>query len=377
MDSNVRVSSAAVGFRQVGTGVCCGMRHRLRSVGMTFHRGFASDNNAGVDSRILDAIVRANSGHFMAYGNDPYTERAVGEFRKAFGSDVEVFFVFNGTAANVLGLKAMTEPHHSVLCARGAHIAADECGAPERFTGCKLIEIETHDGKLTPDSIRPYLEGRGEVHHVQPRVISISQTTEMGRVYRPDEVSALSEFAKENDLLLHMDGARILNAAAALDLSYREITRDRGVDVLSFGGTKAGLLFGEAVVFFKPELARGFQYTRKQGMQLASKMRFVSAQFEALLSQKIGIENALHANQMAAELERRLSEVPDIVLVSKREANAVFVAIDDATLARVRKVFPCHAWGRHDDQTVVRLMTAFDTDVSDIIQLVDLIQSPI
>lgn len=345
---------------------------------MTSKRGFASDNSAGVDPRILEAIARSNQGHVLAYGRDEYTDRATQAFKKEFGDDAEVFFVFNGTAANVLSLKAMTEPHHAILCARGAHIAADECGAPERFTGCKLIEVNAKDGKLTPETLEPHLAGRGEVHHVQPRVISISQTTEMGRVYSRDEIRSLSAFARKNDLLFHMDGARISNAVAALNTTYREATRELGVDVLSFGGTKSGLLFGEAVVIFRPELARSFSYTRKQGMQLASKMRFVAAQFEAMLSQGIGLENARHANKMAETLEKKLRDSRfnrDLQIVEPRDANALFVAIDARRLAQVREEFPCYAWAEHEGKTVVRLMTAFDTQESEINRLVEILDS--
>src|SRR5579864_7029197 len=262
-------------------------------------RSFASDNNAGIHPEVLKAIAAVNQGHVVGYGDDPYTESAIRKFHEHFGSDIAVFFVFNGTAANVLGLKALTDSYHAVICAEAAHIYTDECGAPEKFTGCKLIPIPTADGKLTVESARHAYHGIGDQHHVQPRVISVTQATEMGTVYTPREVRDLARFAHDRDMFLHMDGARIANAAVSLGLTLREATRDLGVDVLSFGGTKNGVMGAEAVVFFNKKFSRDFLYLRKQGMQLASKMRFISAQFEALLSNNLWKKNAEHANRMA------------------------------------------------------------------------------
>src|SRR6266851_3151341 len=241
-------------------------------------RSFASDNNAGIHPDVLKAISAVNQGHVVGYGDDAYTQSAVKKFREHFGDDISVYFVFNGTAANVLSLKALTESYHAVICPEAAHIYTDECGAPEKFTGCKLIPIATPDGKLTVESVAHAYHGIGDQHHVQPRVISITQATEMGTVYRPEEIQALSRFAHERSMFLHMDGARIANAAASLGLTLRQATRDLGVHVLSFGGTKNGLMGAEAVVFFDKKVSNNFQYLRKQGMQLASKMRFISAQ---------------------------------------------------------------------------------------------------
>src|SRR6266699_225691 len=226
-------------------------------------RSFASDNNAGVHPKILKAIETANRGHVVAYGDDAYTDAAVAKFQEHLGKNVEVFFVFGGTGANVLGLKAVTQPHHAVICAETAHINVDECGAPEKFTGCKLLSVATPDGKITVDQVKPFLHGVGFEHHVQPRVISISQATEMGTVYTPREVKRLAEFAHKHDMLLHVDGARISNAAVSLNLQLREITAEIGVDILSFGGAKNGMMYGEAVVFFDPRMARDFKYIRK------------------------------------------------------------------------------------------------------------------
>jgi threonine aldolase len=241
-------------------------------------KGFASDNNAGVHPRILKALADANSGHCIAYGDDPYTAAAKEQFRKLFGK-CEIFFVFNGTGANVLSLQAMTQTFNAIICADTAHIHVDECGAPEHFTGCKLLFNCTFDGKLQIPDIARHLHGIGFEHHAQPRVVSITQATEMGTIYTVDELREITAFAHTNGLLLHVDGARIANAAIHLGVSVKEMITDTGVDILSFGGTKNGMMFGEAVVALNPALATNFKYIRKQGMQLASKMRYISAQF--------------------------------------------------------------------------------------------------
>jgi threonine aldolase len=275
-------------------------------------RSFASDNNAVVHPEVLEAIRRANQGHVVGYGDDPQTESAVGKFREEFGAEAEVFFVFNGTAANVLSLQALTRPFHAVLCPELSHIYTDECGAPEKFTGCKLVPLPAPGGKLTVETVAHAYHGIGDQHHVQPRVISITQSTEMGTVYRPAEVEALARFAHDRQMFLHMDGARIANAVAAQgpSLSLRQATRDLGVDVLSFGGTKNGLMGVEAVLFFRPELAEDFSFVRKQGMQLASKMRYLSVQMEALLTDDLWRRNAEQANRMARLLEQEMKKIP-------------------------------------------------------------------
>src|SRR5215213_5314733 len=242
-------------------------------------RSFASDNNAGVHPEVIEAIRAANEGHVIAYGDDPFTTRAIKLFQKHFGRDISVNFVFGGTGVNVLGLKAIMKSYEAIICAETAHINVDECGAPENFTGCKLVTVPTPDGKLRAEQIKPLLHGIGVEHHVQPRVISISQATEMGTVYTKKELKTLAGFAHDHGMLLHVDGARLSNAAVSLDASLKEITADAGVDVLSFGGTKNGMMYGEAVVFFDPKLAAEFKFIRKQCAQLPSKMRFVAAQF--------------------------------------------------------------------------------------------------
>jgi threonine aldolase len=335
-------------------------------------RSFASDNNAGVHPEIMAAIAAANDGHVLAYGGDPYTARAVEKFREQFGADTEVFFVFGGTGANVLGLKAMTESHHAIICADTAHINTDECGAPEKFTGCKLLSVATTQGKFSVPAFQHFMREVGSEHHVQARVISISQATEMGTVYTPKEIKALAAFAHKHDMLLHVDGARISNAAAGLRLPLRAITKDAGVDVLSFGGAKNGMMYGEAIVFFDKALARDFKYTRKQGAHLPSKMRFISAQFEALFSNNLWLRNAEHANRMAAVLARELGTIPQITITQPVEANGVFAIVPKKSLAQLRKQYFFYVWDEATSE--VRLMTSFDTTEDDIADFVALVK---
>jgi threonine aldolase len=327
-------------------------------------RSFASDNNASIHPEILKAIANTNQGHVVGYGDDPYTNSAVRKFQQHFGPDIDVFIVFNGTAANTLSLKALTESYHAVICAEEAHIYTDECGAPEKFTGCKLIPIPTTEGKLTLEAVRRAYHGIGDEHHVQPRVISITQATETGTVYKPNEIQALARFAHERQMFLHTDGARIANAAASLGQTLRQATRDLGVDVLSFGGTKNGAMGAEAVVFFDRKLSQDFKYRRKQGMQLASKMRFISAQLDALLSNDLWLANAQHSNRMAKLLEREVRKMPRIKIVYKVEANGVFAKIPRPAIAKLRKRYFFYVW--NEEQSVVRWMCSFDTTEKDI-----------
>jgi threonine aldolase len=329
-------------------------------------RSFASDNNAGVHPRVLQAIAAANRGHVVGYGDDAYTEAAVRKFKQHFGANVEVFMVFNGTAANCLSLKALTEPYHAVICGEAAHIYADECGAPEKFTGCKLIPIPTEEGKLTVEAVRHAYHGIGDQHHVQPRVVSITQATEVGTIYTPREIRDLARFAHERKMFLHMDGARIANAAVSLGLTLRQATRDLGVDVLSFGGTKNGALGAEAVVFFDKKLSHNFLYLRKQGMQLASKMRFISAQLDTLLSNDLWRKNAQHANQMAALLHKEINKISKVKVVYKVEANGVFAQIPRKAIAKIQKRYFFYVWD--EEQSVVRWMCSFDTTEQDVKQ---------
>ncbi len=329
-------------------------------------RSFASDNNAGVHPEILQAIASANQGHTVGYGDDQYTESAVRKFKQHFGPDIDAFIVFNGTAANCLSLKALTNSYHAVICAEAAHIYTDECGAPEKFTGCKLIPIPTRDGKLTVESVTQAYHGVDDPHHVQPRVISITQATEVGTVYKPGEIKTLARFAHERGMFLHVDGARIANAAASLGQTLRQATRDLGVDVLSFGGTKNGAIGAEAVVFFDKKLSHDFLYLRKQGMQLASKMRFISAQFDALLTGDLWLKSAQHANRMARLLQKKLSEIPQVKIIYKVEANGVFARIPRGAIARLQKRYFFYVW--NEQQSVVRWMCSFDTTEQDVKQ---------
>jgi threonine aldolase len=344
-------------------------------------RSFASDNNAMVHPEVLEAIGRANQGHVVGYGDDPYTEAAVRKFREHLGGDVEVFFVFNGTAANSLSLQALMRPYHAVLCSEMSHIYTDECGAPEKLTGCKLIPLAAPIGKLTVETVSHAYRGIGDQHHVQPKVISITQSTEMGTVYQPAEVEALARFAHDRDMFLHMDGARISNAAVAQGLTLRQATRDLGLDVLSFGGTKNGLMGVEAVVFFRPdlhpsgpkpgpsgapELARDFLFTRKQGMQLASKMRYLSVQMEALLTNDLWRRNAEHANRMAKLLEQEIKKIRQVKIVYPVEANGVFARIPREAIPTIQERYFFYVW--NEEESVVRWMCSFDTTEEDVRQ---------
>jgi threonine aldolase len=319
---------------------------------------FASDNCAGVHPDVMNALAAANHDHMLSYGDDAITASAVSRFRALLG-DVDVFFVFNGTGANITGLAAMLAPFQAVVCAETAHIACDECGAPEKFCGCKLITLPQRDGKITPAQISPLLEQLGVPHHVQPHVVSITQATELGTVYSPAETRALADFAHAHGLLLHMDGARICNAAAALGLPLSAITGAAGVDVLSFGGAKNGLMFGEAVVFFNRDLARNYQFIRKQSAQLTSKMRFISAQFDRLLADELWLKNARHANAMAALLAEKLAAVPGVALARPVEANAVFARLPCPIIAPLQEQFYFYVW--EEITCEIRLMCSFDT----------------
>lgn len=338
-------------------------------------RGFASDNNAGVHPRVWDALRSADSGHAVAYGDDVYTETAVRLFRERFGESAEVFFVFGGTGANVSALAAVTKPFQAIVCAETAHVNVDECGAPERFTGCKLIDLPTPDGKLRVEQIEPLLARLGDQHHAQPRVVSVSQPTELGTVYTIEELNALAAFAHERGMLLHVDGARLANAAAHLDVSLHELTAGTGVDVLSFGGTKNGMMYGEALVFFDPARAEEFRFVRKQCAQLPSKMRFVAAQFTALLGEDLWRETAAHANRMARTLAAELRSIPQVRITQPVESNAVFAVLPRASIPRVQERFFFYVWNEQTNE--VRLMCSFDTTDEDVSSLASVIKEAV
>jgi threonine aldolase len=339
---------------------------------MVIKRGFASDNNSGVHPDILKSISSVNEGHVIAYGGDPYTGRAIEKIKDHFGENIEVFFVFTGTAANVLGLKASTQSWNSVICAETAHIQCDECGAPEFFTGCKLLTVPAPDGKLTVESIKKHMHGFDFEHHAQPKIISITQATELGTVYTSGEISEICEYAHKHGMLVHMDGARICNAAAGSGMSFREMTSDAGIDVLSFGGTKNGLMYGEAIIFFNTSLALNFKYIRKQGMQLASKMRYIAAQFDALLTDDLWLRNASHANQMARLLEREVSQIPRIRITQKVQINGVFAIIPPEIIPDLQKEYFFYEWDESTSE--VRWMTSWDTAEEDIMNFAKLLR---
>lgn len=324
----------------------------------------ASDNYAGAHPEIVAAAGAAAAGTAGAYGEDPWTARAEERFKKIFGDEVSVFFVMTGTAANVLAIDAVTRPFESVLVSDCAHMHMDECGAPERFTGSKFIVVPSEQGKLTVAGLRPWLEREPDYHRSRPKVVSITQTTEYGTVYSVDEIKAITEYAHRHGLLVHMDGSRISNAAVCLGIDFPAFTKDAGVDFLSFGGTKNGLMFGEAVVFFSRGFDDAFQYTRKQGMQLVSKMRFVGAQFEAFLKDGLWKRNAAHANAMAQRLAEALKDAPGVTLTQPVDANAVFAILPGEMTEALHKTFHFYVW---DNQTgEVRLMASFATTAEEI-----------
>lgn len=335
-------------------------------------KAFASDNYSGVHPEILEALVQANIEHQGAYGNDEFTTRATQLFKENFGEPTEVFFVYNGTGANVLGLSSLTQSFNSILCSELAHINVDESTAPEKFTNCKLIGIPTVNGKIYPDQIEEKIQRIGDQHHPQAKVISISQSTEYGTVYSVEEIKALSTLAKKHKLYLHMDGSRISNASVSLNQDFREFTHNAGVDILSFGGTKNGMMFGEAVLIFNPDLAKDFFYRRKQGMQLHSKMRFISAQFEAMLSNDLWKRNATHANTMAKKLEKGLRTIPQITITQSVDGNGVFAKFPKEIISELQKEIFFYVW--NDRTSEVRLMCSFDTKEDEIDRFVSKIK---
>jgi threonine aldolase len=334
--------------------------------GRAYRRTFASDNFAGVHPEVVEAILRANVGHATSYGDDPITSEAVALFREHFGKDAHVFLTFNGTGANVVGLQSMLRPFEAVICSAGSHINVDECGAPERFLGGKLVPIDTPDGKLTPELVEVAMVGIGDEHRVQPRVVSLTESTELGTCYTVDELTLLAQWAHGREMLLHLDGARISNAAAHLGVGF-DVFAKAGVDVLSFGGTKNGAMAAEAVVSFLPSADDDLKYIRKQSMQLSSKMRFVAAQFIALLSNDLWKRNASHANAMAQRLGRGAAQIPEVDIVQPVESNGVFASLPREAIELVQREFPFNVWeSGQRPRSVVRWMASFDTTPEDV-----------
>lgn len=327
-------------------------------------RGFASDNYSGVHPEVLHALSAANGGHQPAYGADVYTSRLQEVMASHFGPGVEAFPVFNGTGANVLSLQSLLPRWGAVVCAGTAHINTDENGAPERVAGIKLLQVTTSDGKLTPELIDQQAWGWGDEHRAQPLAVSITQSTELGTTYTVDEVRAIADHVHAHGMSLHMDGARISNAAAYLGVPLREFTRDAGVDVLSFGGTKNGLLFAECVVVLNPDACHGLAYLRKLNMQLASKMRFLSAQLIALLEGDLWLRSASHSNAMAARLRAAVDEIEGLRATQPTQSNAVFVVLPKEVADRLRQYFKFYDWDPATSE--VRWMCSFDTAEEDI-----------
>jgi threonine aldolase len=333
-------------------------------------RGFASDNYSGIHPEVLEAIAAANGGHQVAYGDDLYTARLQEVMAHHFGECVQAFPMFNGTGANVVGLQSMLPRWGAVVTAGTAHINVDEGGAPERVAGIKLLTVPTEDGKLTPDLIDLEAWGWGDEHRAQPLVVSITQSTELGTLYTVDEVAAIAEHAHSLGMHLHMDGARISNAAASLGVPFRAFTRDAGVDVLSFGGTKNGAMLGEAVVVLNAEASEGLKFLRKLDMQLASKMRFVSAQLIALLEGDLWVRNASHSNAMAQRLRAGVEagiadgSITGVAFTQPTQANGVFATLPDGVADRLRESFRFYDWDAAKNE--VRWMCSFDTTEEDI-----------
>jgi threonine aldolase len=327
-------------------------------------RSFASDNYAGAHPEVLAALADANGGHVVAYGEDPYTAKLQGVIKDHFGERAEAFPVFNGTGANVLSLQALLPRWGAVVCTDTAHIHTDENGAPERVAALKLLTVRAPDGKLTPPLVDEQAWGFGDAHRAQPSAVSLTQSTELGTVYSVEEVRALSAHAHALGMSVHMDGARLANAAASLGVPLRDLTTDAGVDVLSLGGTKNGLLFAEAVVVINPEAASGLTYLRKMNMQLASKMRFLSAQLIALFEGDLWLRSAGHANAMAARLSKAVAGLPGVRLTQPTQANGVFAILPAAVAERARQTFRFYDWNHTTGE--VRWMCSFDTTESDV-----------
>lgn len=330
-------------------------------------RSFASDNNSGVHPLVMDAIVRANIDHAVGYGDDPWTAEATGKLKEVFGEEASPFFVFNGTGANTVALQAVTRPFNSIICAETAHIFVDECGGPGKMTGCTLTTIPTVDGKLTPELIKSRLHNFGVCHHPQPKVVYISQVSELGTVYTVEEVKAIAGLLHSYDMYLHMDGARLANACAWLNCSMKQVTVDAGVDILSFGGTKNGMMMGEAVISFRPEITANLQYYRKQSAQLASKQRYLSAQFIPYLENNLWLENAKTANARALRLAEVMRRYPQIRFTQQVESNQLFFTLPIEAREKLQTEYFFYMW--NEEANEARFVTSWDTTEEDITRM--------
>lgn len=338
-------------------------------------RGFGSDNFSGVLPEVFQALEEAAYGHQHSYGEDKYSEKAIQDFKKVFGEDISVFFVYNGTGANILSLSAFAHSYHAVICAETAHINVDECGAIEKQTGCKLLTVPTFDGKLTTGLIANHMHGFGDQHHSQPRLISLTQCTELGTAYTPEELKEICDYAHAHHMFVHMDGARLSNAVAYLGCDPKTITSEAGIDVLSFGGTKNGMMFGEAVIFFNPDVTKDVIFIRKQLMQLHSKTRFIAAQFSAVLKDNLWLKTAGHANRMAQMLAREAAKIPGIRITQEVQGNEIFAIIPREKITILQEKCFFYTWD--EDASEVRWVCSFDTTESDIIEFVNLLRAEI
>ena len=335
-------------------------------------RGFGSDNFSGVLPEVFKALEEAAYGHQHSYEEDVYSEKAIQDFKNVFGENIRVFFVYNGTGANILSLSAFTHSYNAVICAETAHINVDECGAIEKQSGCKLLTVPTFDGKLTTGLIQNHMHGFGEQHHSQPKMISLTQCTELGTVYTPAELKEICDYAHAHRMYVHMDGARIANACAALNLSLKELTVDCGVDILSFGGTKNGLMMGECVIVFNKDLQPEARFIRKQSAQLASKMRYLSCQFTAYLTDNLWLKNANHANAMAAKLYTELKKLPEVTFTQKAESNQLFLTMPRPVIDRMLESYFFYFW--NEERNEIRLVTSFDTTEEDVDEFIRLLK---
>lgn len=335
-------------------------------------RGFGSDNFSGVLPEVFNALKEAAYGHQHSYGEDIYTAKAVADFRQIFGENTSVFFVYNGTGANIVGLSALVHSFNAVICAETAHINVDECGAIQKQTGCKLLTVPTFDGKLNTGLIQNHMHGFGEQHHSQPNVISLTQCTELGTVYTPEELKEICDFAHAHGMYVHMDGARLANAVAYLGCDPKEITSRAGIDVLSFGGTKNGMMFGEAVIFFNTSVCKDILYIRKQAMQLHSKSRFIAAQFSAVLKDGLWLKTAAHANRMAQKLANEASLIPGIKITQEVQSNEIFAIIPRDKIAELQEDYFFYVWDENASE--IRWVCSFDTTESDIIEFINILR---
>jgi len=332
-------------------------------------KSFASDNNSGIHPLIIQAIVDANRDHAVGYGDDEWTRKADAVFRRLFGEDVQPYYVFNGTGSNTAALQAMTRSFQSIICADTAHIYTDECGAAAKVTGAVLKPVTTPDGKLTPELIAQELHGLGVQHHSQPRVVSIAQSTEMGTVYTLEELKTLCDFAHAHDLYVHMDGSRLANACASLKVGLRELSRDCGIDLLSLGGTKNGMMMGEAVVAFHPEWNERLMYYRKQSAQLYSKMRYLSAQYIAYFQDDLWLQNASHSNAMAEYLAAQIRNLPGVRFTQKVEVNSLYLILPQEVIQKMLESYFFYMWDENTNE--IRLVCSWDTTQAEVDAFVD------